>query len=68
LICSPQGERSRTRKIKHLRQKLQDLTSQQWEARKTAVFRGMTPIDAKQYDERHDQILALTQQLNKLEV
>jgi len=68
LTSLPPNARGRKREIKALNIELKNLISQQSEARRTAVFRGMTPSDSRDYDARHDKILALKQQLNDLEL
>lgn len=53
--------------IHRLKQEIDKLTVQQAEALHTATYVGMTPDEAREYDERRRQILKYVQDLAVLE-
>lgn len=53
--------------IHRLRDQIGQLTEQQTEALRTAVYVGMSPAEVKAYDDRHAQILELLNQLSEME-
>lgn len=53
--------------IQRLRQEVAQLTEEQSKALKSAVYVGMTPDEAKGYDERRQQITRIISQLMMLE-
>ncbi|HTZ83940.1 MAG TPA: hypothetical protein VMB66_12155 [Candidatus Acidoferrales bacterium] len=53
--------------VYRLRHQIDSLTQQQTEALKTAIYVGMSPAEVKAYDDRHGEILQLTQQLAEFE-
>lgn len=50
-----------------VKQEIERLTRKQSEALKTATFVGMTPDEAKEYDDRRQQITRLVEQLRSLQ-
>ena len=53
--------------VHRVKQEIDKLTEEQVEALKQATFVGMTPDEAKEYDERRKRITVLVQQLATLE-
>lgn len=63
----PSDRSDRLTTLHRLRQKIDQLTEQQTEALRTAVYVGMSPSELKAYDDRHAEILQLLQQLAEIE-
>jgi len=53
--------------LQHLKQKIQLLTEEQSKALKSATYLGITPDQAKQYDERRKEITELMQEFLRLQ-
>jgi hypothetical protein len=53
--------------VHRLKQEIDRLAEQQSKALKQAIYVGMPPDEAKEYDQRHTRITQLAQQLGKLE-
>lgn len=53
--------------ILRLRSQIDELTQRQAEALQSAIFVGMSPEQARQYDERRAKISALVDQLSTLQ-
>lgn len=53
--------------IHSLKEEIDKLTLQQSEALNTAIYVGMTPDEAQEYDDRRRRILAYVQDLKMLE-
>lgn len=53
--------------IHHLKEEIDKLTEQQTEALNLAIYVGMTPDEAAEYDERRSTILQYVQDLKTLE-
>ena len=53
--------------VHRLKQEIDRLTEQQAKALQAAIYLGMTPDQAKEYDERRKQITELISQLSLLE-
>ena len=64
---SPYSKGPNGRKLRALQRQLKILIDEQSETRKTAVFRGMNPDEAREYSERHDKMLGLLQEIKELE-
>ena len=58
---------STTETVHKIKQEIDRLTELQSEALKNATFVGMTPDEAKEYDNRRTQILNLVHRLETLE-
>lgn len=56
-----------TETILRLRSQIDELTQRQAEALQSAIFVGMSPEQARQYDERRARISALVEQLSSLQ-
>ena len=52
---------------RELRERLEALTTKQSEVLQTAVSKGMNQAETNQYDERHGNIVELTQRLRRIE-
>jgi hypothetical protein len=53
--------------LERLREEVMSLTEQQSEALKDAIYLGMTPAQAKAYDERRKRITRLMQDISVLQ-
>ncbi len=53
--------------VHQLKEEIDRLTEEQIEAMKMATFAGLTPDEAKEYEERRAKILELVEQLRMLE-
>jgi len=53
--------------VDRLKEEIFRLTEEQIEARKMATFAGLTPDEAKEYEDRRAKILELVEQLRLLE-
>jgi hypothetical protein len=53
--------------VHHLKEEIDRLTEEQIEAMKMATFAGLTPDEAKEYEDRRAKILELVEQLRMLE-
>ena len=52
--------------FQRIKQEIERLTREQFEALKSATFVGMTPGEAKEYDERRKKITCLVEELRLL--
>lgn len=64
---SPSDSSGRLAAVHQLRHQIDELTEQQTEALKSAVYVGMSPAEVMAYDGRHSEILRLMQKLAELE-
>jgi hypothetical protein len=62
-----QGSSRTTETVQKLKREIDRLTVIQAKALKTATFGGMTPEEAKEYDNRREEILKLVERLAMLE-
>jgi uncharacterized protein YeaC (DUF1315 family) len=53
--------------VHQLKQEIDTLTEEQAQALRTAVYVGMTPEEAREYDERRQRITQMVQELALLE-
>jgi len=63
----PSDSSERLAAVHRLRHEIDQLTAEQSEALKTAVYVGMSAAEIKAYDDRHAEILGLMHQLAELE-
>jgi hypothetical protein len=52
--------------LHQLKQQIDELAEQQMDALKMATYVGMTPEEAKEYDQRREKITALVEELSEL--
>jgi hypothetical protein len=52
--------------VRRLKQEIDELTLQQSDALKSAIYVGMTPDEAKDYDARRSRIMQLAEQLRHI--
>jgi hypothetical protein len=52
--------------VRRLKQEIDELTLQQSNALKSAIYVGMTPDEAKDYDARRSRIMQLAEQLRHI--